>query len=208
VRSRSDWSLCAQVGWFAPASLLCILGQGDDCRACTAGSPRVRARRRCALLKPGVCTRALAARRRAGMVLASPGHQRIYCRFAGLTRGKASYGVDHAAAALTSDGAAERLLRRCVWPGEVRCLNGSIAARPTLTIVSGARRRIRCPGRAARLIDGGAEAIDSTDEHRWLVLLSGACTAPSHLLHRSIAAWLADGGGAAVGGGLCCRCLA
>ena len=36
-------------------------------------------------------------------------------------------------------------------------------------------------------------------------MLSGACTAPSHLLHRSIAAWLAAGGGAAVGGVLCCR---
>jgi len=35
------------------------------------------------------------------------------------------------------------------------------------------------------------------------LLLSGACTAPTHLLHRSIAAWLlADG----VGGGLCRRC--
>jgi len=99
------------------------------------------------------------------------------------------------------------LLRRCVWPGEVRCLNGSIAAGPTWTNVSGARRRIRCPGRAARLIaiDGGAEAIGSTDEHRWLVLLSGACAAPFHFLLRSIAAWLADGGGAAVGGVMCCR---
>jgi hypothetical protein len=99
------------------------------------------------------------------------------------------------------------LLRRCVWPGEVRCLNGSIAAGPTWTNVSGARRRIRCPGRAARLIaiDGGAEAIGSTDDDRWLVLLSGACAAPFHFLLRSIAAWLADGGGAAVGGVMCCR---
>jgi len=55
------------------------------------------------------------------MVLVSPGHQRIYCHFAGLTRDKASYGVNHAAAALTSDGAAETAAAPLRVAGEVRC---------------------------------------------------------------------------------------
>jgi len=66
-------------------------------------------------------------------------------------------------------------------------LNGSIVAGPTWTNVSGARRRIRCPGRAARLIaiDGGAEAIGRLVLHAVGCVHRSLSLAPS--VHRCLA---------------------